>query len=278
MQPSLLSSEESLHKLQQLSLGARDLGIRNALGNSYDDADESSLSSGRDDPTSESSDDVADSDVPDELQVAVAHKEDDTVGSFQSLEDSLSTRSRPLSEISSQFAEPTTSSYPHPFSITVTAPSLSSHDSDIESPVEDERDRGDDTGKESFDFTREINRLNQGGARESFVEQLEAAFRVPDELKSPAAHDYGSQDGSPTALQWDLRDAGSNVSASHHALSKMLVPTFISFQSTLRKPSLGHLNPDFRFGTPPRVDKTNTVKVTNAVSFTLRYIMTKNDS
>ena len=132
---------------------------------------------------------------------------------------------RPLSEISSQFAEPTTSSYPHPFSITVTAPSLSSHDSDFESPVEDERDRGDDTGKQSFDFTREINRLNQGGARESFVEQLEAAFRVPDELKSPTVPDYGSQDGSPTALQWDLRDAGSNVSASHHALSKMLVLT-----------------------------------------------------
>ena len=65
------------------------------------------------------------------------------------------------------------------------------------------------------------------------MEQLEAAFRVPDELKSPAAHDYGSQDGSPTALQWDLRDAGSNVSASHHALSKMLVPTvhFISVDS-----------------------------------------------
>lgn len=152
--------------------------------------------------------------------MAVAHKEDDTVGSFQSLEDSLYTPSRPLSEISSQFAEPTTSSYPHPFPITVTAPSLSSHDSDIESPVEDKRDRGDDTGKKSFDFTREINRLNQGGVRESFVEQLEAAFRVPDES---TAHDYGSQDGSLTALQWDLRDAGSNVSASHHASSKMLV-------------------------------------------------------
>jgi hypothetical protein len=226
MQPSFLSSEESLHeKLRQLSLGARDFGMKNALGNSYDDADENSLSSGRDDPTSESSDDVVDSDVPDDVRVAVAHKEVDAVSSFQSLEDSLTTRSRPLSEISSQFAEPTTGSYPHPFSITVTAPSLSSHDSDIESPVEDERDCGDDTGRKSFDFTREINRLNQGGTRESFVEQLEAAFRVPDGLKSPTAHDYGSQDGSPTALQWDLRDAGSNVSTSHLALSQMLVLT-----------------------------------------------------
>ena len=44
-------------------------------------------------------------------------------------------------------------------------------------------DRGDDTGKASFDFTKELNRLNQGGTRQSFVEQLENAFKTPVETR-----------------------------------------------------------------------------------------------
>lgn len=207
------SSEDSLQdKLRPLS--PRIPGMRGTLSNYSHDVEESSLSSGRDDPTSESTDYVTDSDVSDEPRMTVPRKDDDTASSLQSLEESIFTPSRPLSEVSGQSAEPTTGSYPHPFSITVTAPSLSSHGSDIESPVEDERDREDDTGKRSFDFTGEINRLNQGGARISFVEKLEAAFRDSDELKSPTLHDYGSQDGSPTALQWDLTGSGSNVNTS----------------------------------------------------------------
>jgi serine/arginine repetitive matrix protein 2 len=216
VRPRAQSSEESLHdKLRQLSPRAHcSVGMRGTLPNYSHDVEESSLSSGRDDPTSESADDMTDSDIPDELRMVIAHKEDDTGSSLRSLDDSISTFSRPLSEASNRSAEPTTRSHPHPFSITVTAPSVSSHDSDVESPIEDERDREDDTGKKSFDFTGEINRLNQGGARISFVEKLEEAFRDSDDLKSPTLHDYSSQDGSPTALQWDLTGSGSNANDS----------------------------------------------------------------
>ncbi|KAG8863271.1 hypothetical protein FRB96_008762 [Tulasnella sp. 330] len=37
--------------------------------------------------------------------------------------------------------------------------------------------RTDDTGRSDFDFTVELNRLNRGGARQSFVEELENAFK-----------------------------------------------------------------------------------------------------
>lgn len=211
-QPREQSSEESLHaKLQPLSPEARrNLGMSGTLGENSE-TDDSSFSSGRDDPTSECADDEQ-SDIPDELRMIINSQNDDTMSSLRSFEDSFSASSRPLSEVSEQSFEPTSGSQPHPFSITVTAPSLSSHDSDMDSPLEDCHDREDDTGKNSFDFTGEINRLNQGGARISFVEQLEAAFKVPDDLQSPSLKDFGSQDGSPTALQWDLANSGSNVS------------------------------------------------------------------
>lgn len=43
-------------------------------------------------------------------------------------------------------------------------------------------DKGDDSDNEtrsSFDFTQELNRLNKGGARQSFVKQLQNVFRPP---------------------------------------------------------------------------------------------------
>lgn len=163
-------------------------------------------------------------------------------------------------------------SYPYPFSITVTPPSLSSHDSDAESPIKDERDREDDTGKKGFDFTREINRLNQGGARTSFVEQLAAAFRVPDELKIPMAHDFDLQDGSPTVLQWDLTGFDSNVECL--AIQVFCCNITFRLQSILRKPSNGHLDPDFKFGPPPSAHITaNTVKAPSMVRSDCRRIV-----
>lgn len=212
--PRERSSEESLHaKLRALSPEVRrSLGMDSTLTDGSETYGSSS-SSDREDPTSESADDEQ-SDIPDELQMIMRHQGDDTMSSLRSLEDSLSASSRPTSQVSEQSYEPMSAAHAHPFSITVTAPSLSSQDSDLESPVEDEGEHEDDTGKKSFDFTGEINRLNQGGARISFVEQLEAAFNLPDDLQSPSLKDFGgSQDGSPTALQWDLSNAGSNVSS-----------------------------------------------------------------
>ena len=264
IRPRAQSSEESLRQLSPRS--CRDPGIRGMLGTSYDDTDESGLLSGRDDPTSDSADDVADSDIPDELRMIIGHKEDDTASSVQSLKGRL------LPDATSQSVEQTARSYPYLFSITVTPPSLSSHDSDAESPIEDERDREDDTGKKSFDFTGEINRLNRGGARTSFVEQLAAAFRVPDELKSPTAHDFGLQDSSPTVLQWDPTGFDSNVKC-------FIIQVFVAMltfrlQSILRKPSDGHLDPDFKFGAPPSAhDTTNTVKAMSMVRSDCRYVI-----
>ena len=43
----------------------------------------------------------------------------------------------------------------------------------------DQTDMTDHTGKASFDFTKELNRLNEGGAHQSFVEQLENALKTP---------------------------------------------------------------------------------------------------
>lgn len=208
--PREQSSDESLRSKLE-SLGSEPRPRRDMSFISSGDFSESDYSSGRDDPTSESADDEQ-SDIPDELRNIIDHFSDDS----RSFRDSLSPPpSRPLSEMSDQFSSDIPSpSRAHPFSMTVTAPSIGSHhDSDPEFAVNSE----DDTGKKSFDFTGEINRLNRaGGARISFMEQMEAAFKPSEDvINSPSLGDFGSeQAASPTALEWGLSNAGSNVSVS----------------------------------------------------------------
>ncbi|KAG9038638.1 hypothetical protein FRB95_000227 [Tulasnella sp. JGI-2019a] len=47
------------------------------------------------------------------------------------------------------------------------------------SPSSSEGNHSDDTGRSDFDFTQELDRLNKGGARQSFVEQLGHVFESP---------------------------------------------------------------------------------------------------
>ncbi|KAF8325982.1 uncharacterized protein EI90DRAFT_3231074, partial [Cantharellus anzutake] len=91
---------------------------------------------------------------------------------------------------------------PH-FSLTITAPSGISYEPTY-SDEEGDHMREDDTGKKSFDFTGELNRLNQGGVRLSFVEQLEEAFKTPQVFLSDSGSASESHAISPVSLDWEL--------------------------------------------------------------------------
>ena len=60
--------------------------------------------------------------------------------------------------------------------------------------MEDDSDHlhDDDMGKKSFDFTSELNHLNEGGVWLSFEEQLEEAFKTPHPNSGPTS-DVGSE-------------------------------------------------------------------------------------
>lgn len=51
-----------------------------------------------------------------------------------------------------------------------------------DSPSRSNTDLTDHTCKTSFDFTKELDRLNEGGSRMSFVAQLENTFKTPVRL------------------------------------------------------------------------------------------------
>lgn len=58
-----------------------------------------------------------------------------------------------------------------------------------DSPSHSDTDLTDHTGKTSFDFTKELDRLNEGGSRMSFVAQLENAFKTPVRSSYHSAED-----------------------------------------------------------------------------------------
>ncbi|KAF8341669.1 uncharacterized protein EI90DRAFT_3012177 [Cantharellus anzutake] len=64
--------------------------------------------------------------------------------------------------------------------------------------------REDDTGKKSFDFAGELNRLNQGGVQLSFVERLEEVFKMPQVSLSDSGSAFKSCATSPVSLNWEL--------------------------------------------------------------------------
>ncbi|KAF8325077.1 uncharacterized protein EI90DRAFT_3129183 [Cantharellus anzutake] len=59
----------------------------------------------------------------------------------------------------------------------------------------------DDTGKKNFDFTGELNRLNQGGVRLSFVETVGRGFQG---FLSDSGSASESRATSPASLDWEL--------------------------------------------------------------------------
>ncbi|KAF8310977.1 hypothetical protein DL93DRAFT_2169362 [Clavulina sp. PMI_390] len=179
------------------------------------ESDAISISSGRGEPISDSADDEG-SDVHEEYDHRISRQSFATIASAASFAHNFSS-DRPSSVASEQSFVPTSFTEPHhPFSITVTAPSLSSHDYELDdSPPSDEDSAGeDDTTRKTFDFTGEISKLNVAGSRKSFVRQLEAAFRVPDELRASA------ETRSPTDIDWNLLGAGSNTTLRKGSLTQ----------------------------------------------------------
>ncbi|KAJ3725176.1 hypothetical protein C8R42DRAFT_718664 [Lentinula raphanica] len=91
---------------------------------------------------------------------------------------------------------------------------------DNHAEIDDMMDVDEDDTKKSFDFTGELQKLNESGGsdRASFVEQLEKAFKTP--AKIDLRYDFGGQDN---LLRVDVPPlpplpSGSNDSASTEAL------------------------------------------------------------
>ncbi|KAF8339103.1 uncharacterized protein EI90DRAFT_3118188 [Cantharellus anzutake] len=124
-----------------------------------------------------------DSDIPDELQVILSSS-----CSTRSLDDTLSIPQPPESPLSDHLSLPVTTSDSNSSPGSLPGPHM----------------REDDTGKKSFDFTGELNRLNQGGVRLSFVEQLEEAFKTPQVFLSDSGSASESRAISPVSLDWEL--------------------------------------------------------------------------
>ncbi|ESK93500.1 hypothetical protein Moror_1670 [Moniliophthora roreri MCA 2997] len=118
-----------------------------------------------------------DSDIPDELQHILAAQERD---------DTLSFRPPPTPSVESPPQVPhveeevDSASDPEPLDVPIFLANVTDdHDNHVELAEFTSEDEADT--KRSFDFTGELNKLNESGAsdRRSFVEQLENAFRTP---------------------------------------------------------------------------------------------------
>ncbi|KAF5393347.1 hypothetical protein D9757_000790 [Collybiopsis confluens] len=169
-------SEEDFTTSRPLAPGARrQLGMKGTMGGSDVSAYADELDTS--DP---------DSDIPDELQVILANKSPRV--SVHSIEDTLSFQ---LSDAAGRSSDgdhenSTESGLPVFHLIDV-----NDNHADMDEMMMD-MDEDDDT-KKSFDFTGELQKLNESGGsdRASFVEQLEKAFRTP--AKIDLRYDFGGQ-------------------------------------------------------------------------------------
>ncbi|KAF8425040.1 hypothetical protein L210DRAFT_3489659 [Boletus edulis BED1] len=153
--------------------------------------------------------------------------------------------------------------------------------------VEEAGTLSEDDTKRSFDFTGELQKLNESGAsdRRSFIEQLENAFRTPakidlrydfedlppvpklptlqDELSRAGEHsfslpiDYESRELLPSGFPIDVNAEPSLLpgsdcfatTASDEELLDVVAPQVLRNATTVAsQPSNGQLNRDFKFG------------------------------
>ncbi|KAJ3769941.1 hypothetical protein FB446DRAFT_766043 [Lentinula raphanica] len=179
--------EDNFTSSRPLSFEARrQLGMKGTMGGSdvsayaVDDLDAS-------DP---------DSDIPDELQVILAKQSPRT--SLQSIEqgpmlnspDAPQDVSCSMPESETGFESETTDDR-----AMVDLPVFHLIDvNDNHAEIDDMMDVDEDDTKKSFDFTGELQKLNESGGsdRASFVEQLEKAFKTP--AKIDLRYDFGGQD------------------------------------------------------------------------------------
>ncbi|RDB16264.1 hypothetical protein Hypma_003001 [Hypsizygus marmoreus] len=170
-----------------------------------------------------------DSDIPDELQYILHNQSDDgdTMSFHEDMEESLP-------------GSPPDSPLPIP-----SEPPMLELPSFHAQLIDDENNHADiDTGgnseeedtKESFDFTGEIQKLNESGAsdRRSFVEQLENAFRTPAKIDLRfLAVDVPPVPKLPIQLGGDSSESSSGLdSFSGSELVDMKEPTLLHLNMT----------------------------------------------
>ncbi|KAI0938313.1 hypothetical protein AcV5_000019 [Taiwanofungus camphoratus] len=130
----------------------------------------------------------SDSDIPDELQVILSGQSDEEC--TKCLDDTLSFRglSAPSSPVESPELPLPQTELPGDTANVPPVPLFQLHDEEANQADIDEGGNGsssEDDTKKSFDFTGELQKLNESGAsdRRSFVEQLENAFRTPARIE-----------------------------------------------------------------------------------------------
>lgn len=229
-----------------------------------------------------------DSDIPDELQVILSNSDqegDDTI-SF----DPQSTHTPlPSPGLPPEMPLPVLDS-PSPKSSRANNPVFRAtvvDEDEHHADVEETGTLSEDDTKRSFDFTGELQRLNESGAsdRRSFIEQLENAFRTPATVdlrydfgelppvpKLPSLQeelsragecsfnlpiDYESRELSPRGFPVDVNAEPSLLpgsdsfatTASDDELLDMIAPQEPrNDTSVASRPSNGELNRDFKFG------------------------------
>lgn len=239
-----------------------------------------------------------DSDIPDELQVILSHSDqegDDTI-SFD--------RAPPASPgLPPEMPLPVLDS-PSPKNslaeISVFREAVVNRN-DHHTDVEEAGTISEDDTKRSFDFTGELQKLNESGAsdRHSFIEQLENAFRTPakvdlrydfedlppipklntlqDELsrvgESSFNHpiDYESRELSPRGFPIDVNaepsllpgtDSFATTESDEELLDIIAPESLRNAPSVASRPSDGQLNRDFKFGGKNSTKKMDTSPLT----------------
>ena len=271
---SSLAQHASLdnHSLPILPEARRSLGLAGTMGGSIGSIAEQDYDGS--DP---------DSDIPDELQVILSNSEGEDTISFDrkpALPSPGLPPELPLPVLDSSSLRSSLAEIPI-FQATVI--DEDEHHADLE----EVGTLSEDDTKRSFDFTGELQKLNESGAydRRSFIEQLENAFRTPakvdlrydigdlppipqlptlrDELSRMGESsfnlpiDYESRELSPRGFPVDVNaepsllpgsDSFATTTSDEELLNIIAPQVLPNPTSFASRPSNGELNRDFKFG------------------------------
>ena len=250
----------------------------------------------------EEQNDDPDSDIPEELQIILCSNSDR--GSVLVPEDTCDSEvSQPLFRLPPSPGVPPAAPLPpveHPaLEAKDEVPIFRAHlvdDQDNEADIEETSESSDDETRKSFDFTGELQKLNESGAsdRHSFIMQLESAFKTqaninikdlganlglsndllhPDVPRSESrltGDDSGSQATRESASIDDMEvDIEADVSMMFSEIQNLVDPCAGRFtlantdmapapHTVTSKASEGRLNMDFKFGGKPLDAETNS--------------------
>ncbi|KAF9457373.1 hypothetical protein BDZ94DRAFT_1175700 [Collybia nuda] len=201
--------------------------------------------SGYDIPELDASD--PDSDIPDELQLILSNQSDEG--------DTLSFREDPIASLPGSPPEA-------PLPLPSDSPMLDLpifrlvDDDDNHADLDEAGNSSEEDTKKSFDFTGEIQKLNESGGsdRRSFVEQLENAFRTPAKIDLSYGFPGGllGVDIPPvpklpiSAMTDDSQSSSGMDSYSGSELIKMKEPTLLHLNMTATDDSAETVDRDFK--------------------------------